>query len=46
MSDAIDDIMPWDDEEIANRHEVLGEGCPPIDYGESDFDIGPDMGDH
>jgi hypothetical protein len=42
-----DDIIPfWDEEEMENRREVLGEGDEPIDYGESDYDIDPDMGDH
>lgn len=40
-----DDIIPfWDEEEMINRNEAL-EDNEPIDYGESDYDIDPDMGD-
>jgi hypothetical protein len=39
----VSDDIPFDymDEEIAREEE--GE---PIDFGEGDFDIDPDMGDH
>ena len=41
-----DDIVPfWDEEEMYNRNEVL-DNNEYIDYGESDYDIDPDIGDH
>jgi hypothetical protein len=42
-----DDIIPfWDEDEMDYRQEILGENVEPIDFGDSDFDIDPDMGDH